>query len=57
MFFCGVSYVKYTAYSINTVNTKAIIASEAICGHIGYWWGSQKERDQWEVQDVDGWTV
>jgi hypothetical protein len=21
--------------------------------YIGYWWGSQKERDQWEDQDVD----
>jgi hypothetical protein len=22
--------------------------------HIGYWWGSQKERDHWEDQDVGG---
>jgi hypothetical protein len=25
--------------------------------HIGYWWGSQKERDHWEDQDVVGWTI
>jgi hypothetical protein len=25
--------------------------------HIGYWWESQKERNQWEDQDVDGWTI
>jgi hypothetical protein len=25
--------------------------------HIGYWWGSQKERDHWEDQDVGGWTI
>jgi hypothetical protein len=24
---------------------------------IGYWWESQKERDQREDQDVGGWTV
>jgi hypothetical protein len=23
----------------------------------GYWWESQKERDHWENQDVDGWTI
>jgi hypothetical protein len=23
--------------------------------HIGYWWESQK--DHWEDQDVDGWTI
>jgi hypothetical protein len=25
--------------------------------HIGYWWGSQKERGHWEDQDVGGWTI
>jgi hypothetical protein len=25
--------------------------------HIGYWWGSQKEGDHYEDQDVDGWTI
>jgi hypothetical protein len=25
--------------------------------HIGYWWESQKERDQWEDQDVCGLTI
>jgi hypothetical protein len=25
--------------------------------HVGYWWESQKERDRWEDQDVDGWTI
>jgi hypothetical protein len=25
--------------------------------HIGYWWESQKERDDYENQDVGGWTI
>jgi hypothetical protein len=25
--------------------------------HIGYWWESQKERDDWENQDVGGPTI
>jgi hypothetical protein len=25
--------------------------------HIGYWWESQKERDNWEDLDVGGWTI
>jgi hypothetical protein len=25
--------------------------------HIGYWWGSQKEKDHWEDQDVGGRTI
>jgi hypothetical protein len=25
--------------------------------HIGYWRESKKERDQWEDQDVGGWTI
>jgi hypothetical protein len=25
--------------------------------HIGYWWESQMGRDDWEDQDVDGWTI
>jgi hypothetical protein len=25
--------------------------------HIGYWWKSQKERDDWEDQDIGGWTI
>jgi hypothetical protein len=25
--------------------------------HIGYWWGSQKERDHLEDQDIAGWTM
>jgi hypothetical protein len=25
--------------------------------HIGYWWEIQKERDQWEDQDVGGWII
>jgi hypothetical protein len=25
--------------------------------HIGYWWGSQKESDHWEDQDVGGGTI
>jgi hypothetical protein len=25
--------------------------------HIGYWWESQKERDQREDQDVGGWAI
>jgi hypothetical protein len=24
---------------------------------MGYWWGSQKERDHWEDQDVGGWML
>jgi hypothetical protein len=24
---------------------------------IGYWWGSQKERDHYEDQHVGGWTI
>jgi hypothetical protein len=25
--------------------------------HTGYWWGSQKEGDHSEDQDVGGWTI
>ena len=25
--------------------------------HIGYWWESQKEGDNFEAQDVGGWTI
>jgi hypothetical protein len=25
--------------------------------HVGYWWKSQKERDQCEDQEVGGWTI
>jgi hypothetical protein len=25
--------------------------------HIGYWWEGQKVRDNWEDQDVGGWTI
>jgi hypothetical protein len=25
--------------------------------HIGYWWERQKERDNYEDQDVGGWTI
>jgi hypothetical protein len=25
--------------------------------HIGYWWESQKEGDNWEYQDVGRWTI
>jgi hypothetical protein len=25
--------------------------------HIGYWWENQKEGDQQEDQDVDGWII
>jgi hypothetical protein len=24
---------------------------------VGYWWEIQKDRDHWEDQDVDGWTI
>jgi hypothetical protein len=24
---------------------------------IGCWWESQRERDRWEEQDVDGWII
>jgi hypothetical protein len=25
--------------------------------HVGYWWGSQKERDNQEDQNVGGWII
>jgi hypothetical protein len=25
--------------------------------HIGYWWERWKKEDQWEDQDVGGWTI
>jgi hypothetical protein len=25
--------------------------------HVGYCWESQKERDHWEDEDVNGWTI
>jgi hypothetical protein len=25
--------------------------------HVGYWWESQMERDHWEDQGADGWTI
>jgi hypothetical protein len=25
--------------------------------HVGYWWGSQKERDHWEDQDIGEWAI
>jgi hypothetical protein len=25
--------------------------------HYGYWWASQKEREHFEDEDVDGWTI
>jgi hypothetical protein len=25
--------------------------------YIGFWWGSQKERDRWVEKDVGGWII
>jgi hypothetical protein len=25
--------------------------------HVGYWWESQKVRDNWEDQDISGWKI
>jgi hypothetical protein len=25
--------------------------------HVGYWWESQMERENWEDQGVRGWTI
>ena len=26
-------------------------------GHIGSWWGNQRERDDWEDLGIDGWII
>jgi hypothetical protein len=56
-------FFTYNVYILSKYNSNDQVLEDAMgraCstnGEIGYWWEGQKERDNWEDQDVGGWII